>query len=121
MILKKKETDFRGSQTNKRFERIPKFKISDLVRTADLIKAFSKRDATDWYYKSYTITKITNDTIPSYYMNNLHVEIEWAFSKKTALTMKEKNTETLSGHVGFPLRSQRDSKSSQYGVVHHYK
>ena len=31
----------------------PKYKIGDLVRTADLKKSFSKGDSTNWSYKLY--------------------------------------------------------------------
>ena len=43
----------------------PKYKLGDLVRTADLKKTFSKSDTTNWSYKLYKITEIINDTIPS--------------------------------------------------------
>ena len=43
----------------------PKFKLEDLVRTADIKRVFSKGDSTNWSYKLYTITEIIYDTIPS--------------------------------------------------------
>ena len=43
-----------------------KFKLGDLVRTADIKKVFSKGDSTNWSYNLYTITEIIHDTIPSY-------------------------------------------------------
>ena len=44
----------------------PKFKLSQLVRTADIKRVFSKGDSTNYSYKLYTITEVIHDTIPSY-------------------------------------------------------
>ena len=60
-----------------------------MVRTADLRKTFSKGDTTNWSYKLYKITKIINDTIPSYHIDNLRELYNEALLKKTELTMKE--------------------------------
>ena len=49
-----------------RVKRQPKFKLGDLVRTADIKKVFSKGDSTNWSYKLYTITEVIHETIPSY-------------------------------------------------------
>ena len=43
-----------------------KFKLGQLVRTADIKRVFSKGDSTNWSYKLYTITQILHDTITSY-------------------------------------------------------
>ena len=43
----------------------PKFKLGQLVRTADIKKVFSKGDSTNWSYKLYTITEVIHDAIPS--------------------------------------------------------
>ena len=43
-----------------------KFKIGQLVRTADIKRVFSKDDSTNYSYKLYTITELIHDTIPSY-------------------------------------------------------
>ena len=43
----------------------PKFNLSQLVRTADIKRVFSKGDSTNWSYKLYTITEVLHDTIPS--------------------------------------------------------
>ena len=48
-----------------------KYEINDLVRTADLKKTFSKGDTTNWSYKLCKISKVNNDTIPSYRLDNL--------------------------------------------------
>ena len=49
----------------------PKFKLGQLVRTADIKRVFSKGDSTNYSYKLYTITEVIHDTIPSYRINYL--------------------------------------------------
>ena len=49
----------------------PKFKLGQLVRTADIKRVFSKGDSTNWSYKIYTITEVIHDTIPSYRIDYL--------------------------------------------------
>ena len=51
--------------------RKPKFKLRQLVRTADNKNVFSKGDSTNYSYKLYTITEVKNDTIPSYRIDYL--------------------------------------------------
>ena len=41
---------------DRRFRRKQKFKLGDLVRTADIKRVFSKGDSTNCSYKLYTIT-----------------------------------------------------------------
>ena len=54
-----------------RQEQRSKFKLGQLVRTADIKKVFSKSDSTNYGYKSFTITEVIHDTIPSYRKNYL--------------------------------------------------
>ena len=49
----------------------PKYKIGQLVRTADIKRVFSKGDSTNYTYKLYTITEVIHDTILSYRINFL--------------------------------------------------
>ena len=70
----------------------PKFRINDLVRTADLKKTFSKSNTTNWSYKIYKITEIINDTIPSYKIDNLPERYNESLLKKTELTLKENDS-----------------------------
>ena len=56
---------------DRRVKQSPKFKLGDLVRTADIKRVFSKGDSTNWSYKLYTITDITHDSIPSYRIDYL--------------------------------------------------
>ena len=69
--VKKNEGYVYNNILNKIKKLKPKFRINDLVRTADLKKTFSKRDTTNWSYKSYKVTEIFNDTISSYKIDNI--------------------------------------------------
>ena len=89
--LKKNEGFVYKNLIDKRNKIKPKFQINDLVRTADLKKTFSKGDTTNWSYKLYKITEITNDTIPSYKIINLPERYNESLIKKTKLTLKENN------------------------------
>ena len=90
--LKKNKGFVHKNLIDKRNKIKPKFKINDLVRTADLKKTFSKGDTTNWSYKLYKITEIVNDTIPSYKINNLPERYNESLLKKTKLTLKESNS-----------------------------
>ena len=90
--LKKNEGYVYKHLLDKRKKIKPKYKIGDLVRTADLKKTFSKGDTTNWSYKLYKITEIINDTIPSYRLDNLKERYNESLLKKTELTLKENNT-----------------------------
>ena len=87
--LKKNEGFVYKNLLDKRKKVKPKFQINDLVRTADLKKTFSKGDTTNWSYKLYKITKIINDTKPSYKTDNLKERYNESLLKKTELTLKE--------------------------------
>ena len=56
---------------DRRVTQQPKFKLGQLVRTADIKKVFSKSDSTNYSYKLYTITEFIHDTIPSYRIDYL--------------------------------------------------
>ena len=90
--LKKNEGYVYKKLLDKRKKVKPKYKIGDLVRTADLKRTFSKSDTTNWSYKLYKITEIFNDTIPSYKTDNLKERYNESLLKKTDLTMKENNS-----------------------------
>ena len=49
----------------------PKYKLGQLVRTADIKKVFSKGDSTNYSYKLYTIREVIHDRIPSYRLDYL--------------------------------------------------
>ena len=90
--LKKNEGYVYKNLLDKRNKIKPKYEMGDLFRAADLKKTFSKGDTTNWSYKSYKITEIINDTIPSYHINNLKERYSESLLKKTELTMKENNS-----------------------------
>ena len=50
---------------DRRQKQRPKFKLGDLVRTADIKRVFSKGDSTNWSYKLYTISQVIYDSISS--------------------------------------------------------
>ena len=49
----------------------PKYKLGQLVCTADIKRVFSKGDSTKYSYNLYTITEVVHDTIPSYRIDYL--------------------------------------------------
>ena len=49
----------------------PKYKLGQLVRTADIKRVFSKDDSTNWSYKLYKITEVIHETIPAYRIDYL--------------------------------------------------
>ena len=67
----------------------PKFKLGQLVRTADIKKVFSKGDSTNWSYKLYTITEVIHDTIPSYRINYLPEIYNQNLLLPTKLTLEQ--------------------------------
>ena len=77
----------------------PKYKLGQLVRTADIKRVFSKGDSTNWSYKIYTITEVIHDTIPSYridylperYNENLLLPTKLSFEQNNEV-MKELNS-----------------------------
>ena len=50
---------------DRRVKQQPKYKLGQLVRTADIKKVLPKGDSTNYSYKLYTITEIIHDSIPS--------------------------------------------------------
>ena len=49
----------------------PKFKLGQLVRTADIRRVFSKGDSTNYSYKLYTKLEVIHDSITSYRIDYL--------------------------------------------------
>ena len=68
-----------------------KFKLGQLVRTADIKRVFSKGDSTNWSYKLYTITEIIHDTIPSYRIDYLPERYNENLLLSTKLSLEENN------------------------------
>ena len=71
--------------------RKPKFKIGQLVGTADIKRVFSKGDSTNYSYKMYTITEVLHDTIPSYRIDHLPERYIEKLLLPTKLTLEENN------------------------------
>ena len=67
----------------------PKFKLGQLVGTADIKRVFSKGDSTNWSYKLYTITEVIHDTIPSDRINYLTERYNENFFLPTKLSLDE--------------------------------
>ena len=75
---------------DKREIRKPKFKLGQLIRTADIKRVFSKSDSTKYSYKLYTITEVIHDTVTSYrtdyvperYIQNLLLPTKLSVEKK---------------------------------------
>ena len=74
-----------------RVKQQPKFKLGQLVRTADIKRVFSKSDSTNWSYKLYTITKISHDTNPSYRIDYLPERYNESLLLPSKLTLDENN------------------------------
>ena len=69
----------------------PKFKLGNLVRTADIKRVFSKGDSTNYSYKLYTITEVIHDTIPSYRIDYLPERYNEKLLLPTKLSPDENN------------------------------
>ena len=69
----------------------PKFKLGDLVRTADIRRVFSKGDSTNYSYNFYTITEIIHDTILSYRIDYLPERYNENLLLPTKLSLDENN------------------------------
>ena len=76
---------------DKRVKQKPKFKLGDFVRTADIIRVFSKGDSTNWSYKLYTITEVIYDTIPTYRVDYLPERYIEKLLLPTKLSLEQNN------------------------------
>ena len=56
---------------DRRVTQTAKFKLGQLVRTADIKRVFSKGDSTNYSFLLCTITEVIHDTIPSYRIDYL--------------------------------------------------
>ena len=76
---------------DKREKQTPKYKLGQLVRTADIKRVFSKGDSTNYSYILYTITEVIHDTIPSYKLNYLPERYNENLLLPTKLTLEQNN------------------------------
>ena len=74
-----------------RVKRQAKFKLGQLVRTADIKKVFSKGDSTNYSYKLYTITEVIHDTVPAYRIDYLLERYNENLLLPTKLSLDENN------------------------------
>ena len=74
-----------------RVKRQPKYKLGQLVRTADIKRVFSIGDSTNWSYKLYTITEVIHGTIPSYRIDHLFERYNENLLLPTKLSLEENN------------------------------
>ena len=80
-----------SSLQDKRRKLNPKYKLGQLVRTADIRKVFSKGDSTNYSYYLHTINEIIHDTIPLYKINYLPERYNENLLLPTKLTLDENN------------------------------
>ena len=76
---------------DRRVKQKPKIHLSQLVRTADIKRVFSKGDSTNWSYKLYTITEVIHDTIPSYRIDYLPERYNENLLLPSKLSLEENN------------------------------
>ena len=75
----------------RRIRQQPKFKLGQLVRTADNKKVFNKGDSTNYSYNLYTKTEVTHDTILSYRIDYLRERYNENLIIPTKLSLEENN------------------------------
>ena len=88
---KTKEKIVSNNLKDNRENQKPKYKLGDLVRTADIKKVFSKGDSTNFGYKIYTITEVIHDTIPSYRIDYLPERNNENLLLPTKLSLEQNN------------------------------
>ena len=85
------EKEVYSNLQDRRIKQRSRFKLGDLVRTADIKKVFSKGDSTNFGYEVYTITEVIHDTIPSYRINYLPERYNQNLLLPTKLTFEQNN------------------------------
>ena len=68
---KSNEKEVFSNLQDDRQKQTPKYKLGQLICTADIKRVFGKGDSTNYSYKLYTITEVIHDTVPSYRINYL--------------------------------------------------
>ena len=89
---KSKEKEVYSNLKDNREVRKPKYKLAQLVGTADIKLDFSKRDSTNWSYKLYTITDVIHGTIHSYRIDYLPERYNQNLLLTTKLSLPENKT-----------------------------
>ena len=88
---KSNENKVYSNLQDKRKKQTPKFKLVNLVRTADIKKVFSKGDSTNYSYKLYTINEAIHNIIPSHRINYLPERYNENLLLPTKFTLEETN------------------------------
>ena len=88
---KSNERKVSSNLEDKRRKLNPKFKLGELVRTADIERVFSKGDLTNYGYNLYTITEVIHNTIPSYRIDYLTKRYNQNLLLPTKLSLDENN------------------------------
>ena len=88
---KSNEKEVFSNLRDDRVKRQPKYKLGQLVRTADIKRVFSKCDSTNYSYKLYTITEVIHDTIPAYRINYLPERYNENLLLPTKLSLEQNN------------------------------
>ena len=76
---------------DRRDKQKPKYKLGQLVRTADIKRVFSKGVSTNYSYKLYTITEVIHNTLPSYRIDYLPERYNENLLLPTKLSLEENN------------------------------
>ena len=88
---KSNEKEVYSNLQDDRQKQTPKYKLGQLIRTADIKRVFSKGDSTNYSYKLYTITEVIHDTVPSYRINYLAERYNENLLLPTKLTLEQNN------------------------------
>ena len=85
------EKEVYSNLQDRRVKQQAKYKLGQLVRTADVKRVFSKSDSTNYSYTLYTITEVIHDTISSYRIIYLPERHNENLILPTKLTLDENN------------------------------
>ena len=88
---KSNEKEVYSNLLDRKVKQLPKFKVGQFVRTADIKKVLSKGDSTNYSYKLYPITKVIHDTIPSYRIDYLPERYKENLLLSTKLSHEQNN------------------------------
>ena len=88
---KSNEIEVYSNLQDRRVKQKPKYHLSQLVRTADIKRVFSKGDSTNWSYKLYTITEVIHDSIPTYRIDYVPERYNQNLLLPTKLSLEQNN------------------------------
>ena len=88
---KSNEREVYSNLRDNREVRKSKFELSQLIRTSDIKRVFSKGDSTNFSYILYTITEIIHDTVPSYRIDYLPERYNENLLLPTKVTLEQNN------------------------------